>query len=157
MLNDLDKKFYAHLSRIQRLYARSLAKRLASHGVKPGYIDILDRLWQRDNVTQKALHSTLDIEQATLSNTLKRMERDNILSRVRNPQDKRMTYIVLTEHGRGLHKVVNASLDDVQATASMGLTVNDRRYFYRILRQMTEHLEADLDETALILVDEVQE
>ena len=157
MLTDQDKHFFTRLSRMQRLYARSLTKRLAFHGVKPGYIDILDRLWQRDNVTQKVLHSTLDIEQATLSNTLKRMERDNILSRVRNPQDRRMTHIVLTEHGRGLRKVVNASLEDVQTTATAGLTVNDRRYFYRILRQMTDHLETDLDEAALILVDEVKE
>jgi len=157
MLNDQDKLFFARLSRAQRLYAGALAKRLAPHGVKPGYIDILDRLWQRDNVTQKALHSTLDIEQATLSNTLKRMERDNILCRVRNPQDRRMTHIVLTDHGRGLRKVVKASMDDVQGTATTGMTVNDRRYFYRILKQMTEHLETDLGETTLILVDEVKE
>ena len=157
MFNQEDSRFFTRLSRLQRLYSKALAKRLDPHGVKPGYLDILDRLWAGDNVTQKELHANLDIEQATLSNTLKRMERDGILLRVRNERDRRITQIVLTEHGRTLRKLVKASLDDVQKTAASGLTVNDRRYFYRLLRQMAEHLDVDTADAALILVDEVED
>ena len=155
MHNKDDQLFFHRLSRLQRLYSKALARRLALHGVKPGYIDILDRLWRKDNITQKELHESLDIKQATLSNTLQRMERDGILRRVRNDRDRRMTFVVLTEQGHAQQKVVQASIDDVHTTATAGLTVNDRRYFYRILKQMAEHLDTDPEDTALILVDEV--
>lgn len=155
MLIQDDSLFFSRISRLQRLYAKALAKRLDPLGVKAGYLDILSRLWERDNITQKELHTTLDIEQATLSNSLKRMERDSILMRKRNPKDRRKTYIVLTDHGRSLQKVVKAAVDDLQTTANTGLTVNDRRYLFRILKQMTGHLEEDLSDNALILVDEV--
>ena len=148
-----DELFFHRLSRLQRLYAKALSRRLALHGVKPGYLDVLDRLWRRDNITQKELHSSLDIKQATLSNTLKRMERDGMLRRVRNEQDRRRTYVVLTEQGHALKKTVRASVEDVQTAVTAGLTVNDRRYFYRILKQMTEHLQSEPDDTPLILVD----
>lgn len=157
MQNKDDSLFFIRLSRLQRLYAKALSKRLEPHGVKPGYLAILDRLWLEDAIPQKELHSSLNVEQATLSNTLKRMERDGILSRVRNPKDRRVTHIVLTDHGQALRKVVKASIADVQETATTGLTVNDRRYFYRVLKQMTVHLEADSDEATLILVDEVKD
>jgi len=83
------------------------------------------------------------------------MERDGILLRKRTPQDKRVMHIVLTDHGRALQKVVNTAINDLQSVVNMGLTINDRRYFHRILKQMTEQAEEDLADTALVLVDEI--
>lgn len=157
MSDSTERLFYSRISRMQRLYAKALSKRLDPHGVKPGYLDILDRLWEKDNITQKQLHQRMDIEQATLSNSLKRMERDGIIRKTRNPQDRRVTFIVLTDHGRALHKVVNAAIDDLQSVINTGLTINDRRYFHRILKQMTEQIDEDLEDATLILVDEISE
>lgn len=157
MLTDHDERFFHRLSRLQRLYARALDRRLAPIGVKPGYLDILARLWRKDGIPQKELHAVLDMEQATLSNSLKRMERDGLLTRKRSPKDRRLTHITLTGLGRGMEKTVKATLADVQETAVQGLTVNDRRYFYRILKQMSEHLESSNDDAPLILVDEIME
>ncbi|WP_229591006.1 MarR family winged helix-turn-helix transcriptional regulator [Pseudodesulfovibrio sediminis] len=134
-----------------------MSKRLAPHGVNPGYLEILHSLWTRDNVTQKQLHSTLDIEQATLSNTLTRMERDELLERTRNSKDRRVTQILLTHKGHSLQNVVNSAIENLQSIVNTGLTINDRRYFNRILTQMTEHIEDDLDDTTLLLIDEIQD
>lgn len=76
--------FYSQLSRLHRLYTRGLVMRLDPYTVRPGYLDVLNVLWDEDNLTQKQLNAHLDIEQATLSNTLKRMERDGILTRIPN-------------------------------------------------------------------------
>ncbi|MBG0790585.1 MAG: MarR family transcriptional regulator [Desulfovibrionaceae bacterium] len=157
MLTNDDELFFHRLCRLQRAYAGALSRRLEPHGVKPGYLAILESLWLRDNVTQKELHATLDIEQATLSSTLQRMERDGLLTRERLSQDRRITRIALTERGQGLNKAVQASLADAHTLATSGLTVNDRRYFYRILKQIAEHLDADAEDDTLILLDEVED
>ncbi|MCJ2165173.1 MULTISPECIES: MarR family transcriptional regulator [unclassified Pseudodesulfovibrio] len=157
MSNNPEHLFYFSLSRFTRLYTKGLSKRLEPHGIKPGYLEILFQLWQQDNVTQKELLAMLDIEQATLSNTLKRMERDGFLLSTRKPGDRRLTQLQLTDSGRAIQKVVSASIDDLQATVNSGLTINDRKYFRRILHQMTEQVASDLEEGCLILFDEVSD
>lgn len=129
--------------------------RLKPYGVQPGYLTILERLWERDNVTQKELKLSMDIEQATLSNTLKRMERDGLIERSPLKSDKRHHRITLTDKGSSVRSTVEGAIDDLRATVNTGLTVNDRRYFKRIMRQMTEQLEDDQIEPLVVLLDEI--
>lgn len=154
MANDKNN-FFSTISRMQRLYAKSLHMRLGPYDVKPGYLDILTALWNKDGVTQKQLKSVMAIEQATLSNTLTRMERDGLIAREPDRKDRRLRYIKLTDKGQSLEPVVLSAIDDLQSSVNKGLTINDRRYFNRILRQMTEQLEDDQIEPLLMLLDEV--
>jgi len=55
--------------------------RLSVYNVHPGYLSILRQLWLTDNITQKELPEQILVEQATLSNTLKRMERGGLIFR----------------------------------------------------------------------------
>jgi DNA-binding MarR family transcriptional regulator len=150
-----DTLFFTQLSRFQRLYSRSLAARLVPLDVQPGYLGVLHYLWQRDGVTQKELHTLMPVEQATLSNTLKRMERDGLIAREPNPDDKRHHVITLTAKGAALKPQVIQAIGDLRATVNAGLTVTDRRYFRRIMRQMTDALEADQADPLFLLLDEV--
>lgn len=149
--------FFCQLSRFQRLYSRALGVRLAPYDVSPGYLAVMTSLWEKDGITQKQLREQLDIEQATLSNTLKRMERDGLVQRTPNPKDRRRHVITLTERGQSMRRVITEAVDDLRKTVNQGLTINDRRYFKRIMRQMTDHLEDDLMEPLFVLLDEVKE
>lgn len=157
MAHDTNQLFHSAMARFHRLYAKGLSKRLEPHGVRPGYLDVFFRLWERDGITQKELHRTLDVEQATLSNTLKRMERDGFLVRKRNPKDRRQTLIELTDTGANLRRLVVTAIEDLQAVVNTRLSINDLRYFRRILAQMTDQLVSDVDDATLILLDEVDE
>jgi DNA-binding MarR family transcriptional regulator len=152
-----DYLFYSILARFSRLYAKALTKRLAPYGVLPGYLDVFFHLWEQDGISQKALHTEMDVEQATLSNTLKRMERDGFVLRRKNPKDRRQSQIILTDSGAGLRKIVLTALDDLQSVVNTRLSVNDIRYFRRILTQMNEQLLSDLDDATLVLLDEVDQ
>lgn len=152
-----DKLFFSQLCRLQRLYAKGLTMRLAPYDVQPGYLTVLHYLWQKDRITQKQLHLHLDIEQATLSNTLKRMERDGLIERKPNPRDRRRHLIRMTDKGSALKTPVADAIDDLRKVANKGLTINDRRYFKRIMKQMSEHLEDDQSESLFVLLDEVAE
>jgi len=155
MQDDHSELFFVRMSRFQRLYSRALGNRLAPYGVSPGYLSVLQVLWEGDGLIQRDLRSRLDIEQATLSNTLKRMERDGLILRTPDPKDRRHHTITLTPQGKSVQRLVHESIQDLRKTVNQGLTVNDRRYFNRIIRQMTSHLEDDLLEPLFVLVDEV--
>ena len=157
MINTDDRLFFARISRIHRLYTKALITRLDPYNVKPGYIAILEQLWEKDGVTQKKLHSHMDIEQATLSNTLRRMERDGLIKRTQDTKDRRRTQLFLTQTAQSLESTVQSAIEDLQSVVNVGLTINDRRYFNRILRQMAQQIETDLEDPCLVLLDEVAE
>ncbi len=59
-------------------------------------------LWQKDGLTQKELVAQVGIEQATMANTLARMERDGLIQRLADPDDGRIRRNWLSEKGRAL-------------------------------------------------------
>ncbi|MDK4716775.1 MarR family transcriptional regulator [Rhizobium sp. CNPSo 4039] len=83
-------------SQMAKGFARSLQQRAAKLGFSPGQFPILLELWSEDGLTQKQLLQRVDIEQATMANTLSRMERDGLVERRPHPSDKRAQLVFLT-------------------------------------------------------------
>ncbi|MBM7044148.1 MarR family winged helix-turn-helix transcriptional regulator [Rhizobium lusitanum] len=84
-------------SQMAKGFARALQQRAAKLGFSPGQFPILLELWSEDGLTQKQLLERVDIEQATMANTLSRMERDGLVERRPHPSDKRAQLIFLTD------------------------------------------------------------
>lgn len=82
--------------------SRALQKRASALGFSPGQFPVLLALWEEDGLTQRQLLDRLEVEQATLANTLTRMERDGLIARSPHPNDRRAQIIALTERGREL-------------------------------------------------------
>ena len=83
-----------------RLFARALHLRLVPHGVAPGQLAVLQRLWQGDGLTQAELARAVRVEQPTMARTLDRMARDGLIERVPSREDRRAFNVRLTLHGR---------------------------------------------------------
>jgi DNA-binding MarR family transcriptional regulator len=85
-------------------FSRSLQKKAATLGFSPGQFPVLIELWHEDGLTQRQLLDRVDIEQATLANTLSRMERDGLIQRKVHPTDKRAQIIELTTKAQELEE-----------------------------------------------------
>ncbi len=83
-------------SQLAKVFGRSLLQRASKLGFSPGQFPILLELWSEDGLTQKQLLERVDVEQATMANTLSRMERDGLVERRPHPSDKRAQLIFLT-------------------------------------------------------------
>lgn len=68
-----------------------------------GYITIM-ALWEKDNITVKALGERLYLDSGTLTPLLKKLENLGYISRIRSTDDERQVYIVLTEKGQDFKK-----------------------------------------------------
>ena len=60
-------------------FSLALQRRTAELGFSPGQFPVLLELWKEDRLTQRQLLDRVDIEQATLANTLARMQRDGLV------------------------------------------------------------------------------
>jgi DNA-binding MarR family transcriptional regulator len=91
-------------SLLARAFSRSLQERSAALGFSPGQFPVLCALWEEDGLTQRQILDRLAIEQATLANTLQRMERDGLIRRQVHPNDRRATQNFLTDRGREIEE-----------------------------------------------------
>ncbi len=85
------------LSMANRFAERRLNEALAPFDIKSGQISIIFLLNETPGITQKDICDLTGIEQPTIANTLKRMERDNLIIRKMDEKDKRVMHNYLSE------------------------------------------------------------
>lgn len=69
----------------------------------PQYLTMLV-LWENDDVTVKDMATRLNLDSATVTPLLKRLETQGLLQRVRGVDDERLVYIRLTKAGKALKR-----------------------------------------------------
>lgn len=123
-----------------RLFARGLQGRIAPLGLAPAQFMTLLELWEEDGQTQRSLTDRLDVEQATMANTLARMERDGLIERVAHPQDKRARIIRLTDRARALRDPAIAAAQAQNAQALAGLDAAEQAELLRLMGRVVAQM-----------------
>ncbi len=130
------------VNNLARLLVEVLRKRIAPLGIVPGQFPTLLALWEKDGLTQKELLVLVDIEQATLANTLTRMERDGLITRKEHPADARARTIHLTNQGRSIrdeaYKAAAQINEEVLADLSDAETEAFLSYMRRVIGRIKE-------------------
>lgn len=128
------------LNHLARIFARNLQDRIKPLGLSPGVFPALIELWDTDGLTQKDLVSRLDIEQATMANTLARMERDKLIERRPDPTDARRQRAWLTKRAKDLRAPALEAASMVNTDALATLPDQDRATFITTLATLTSTL-----------------
>lgn len=116
-------------SLLAKTLSRALQERGQKLGFAPGQFPVLLELWAEEGLTQKQLLDRLDVEQATMANTLARMQRDGLIERRRHPNDKRAQQIFLTDKARAME----AEAKEAAAEADQCLFSGFRRFERELL------------------------
>ncbi len=119
-----------------RLFERGLAARIRPLGLTTGTFPALLELWENDGLTQKQLVERLDIEQATMANTLSRMERDGLIRREKDPGDGRVQRIRLTERARALRDPAIAAATAENEDALHALSDEESAEFISLMQKI---------------------
>lgn len=119
-----------------RLFAAGLQRRIAPLGLAPAQFITLIELWREDGLTQKQLIERLDVEQATMANTLTRMERDGLIRRLPHPDDGRAQQVWLTKKARAVQQPATQAARDQNMAALSGLTQDESEVFRKMMRRV---------------------
>ena len=119
-----------------RLLERGLAARIRPLGLTTGTFPALLELWEDDGLTQKQLVERLDIEQATMANTLSRMERDGLIRREKDPGDGRVQRIRLTERACALRDPAIAAATAENEDALHALSDEESAEFISLMQKI---------------------
>jgi DNA-binding MarR family transcriptional regulator len=129
-----------------RMLAQALHRRIAPHGVVPGQFPALLALYERDGRTQAELCREVRIEQPTMANTLRRMERDGLIRREPDSNDGRRQLIFLTARARSLRPKLVTAARRVNEVATSGLTEREITKALTTIKRVIENLEGELDQ-----------
>ncbi|HAT1863892.1 TPA: MarR family winged helix-turn-helix transcriptional regulator [Legionella pneumophila] len=88
------------IKKAARLFERVSNLNLEELGVTYSQTIFLVRLWERDGQTQMELTKSAGLKQPTVAGILDKMERDQLIIRVRSEQDKRCYHFFLTEKAK---------------------------------------------------------
>jgi DNA-binding MarR family transcriptional regulator len=126
-----------------RLFVRAIEKRLT--GGNAGPMPVFFALLTEHALTQKELAAWATVEQPTMANTLKRMERDGLIKRTPNPGDARSALISLSRLGQQRATEAMDSAAEVNGIALAGFKPAERELFFDMLRRVARNLEADAE------------
>lgn len=133
------------VNHMARLFAAALTERIRPLGLTTGQFPILLELWGEDGLTQKQLVTRLDLEQATVANTLARMERDGLIERKPHPQDGRAQMIRLTRKAKALREPAIEAAAAVNEVALKPLPPVARKALLRAMGEVVAALKEDLE------------
>ncbi|MCW3781901.1 MarR family winged helix-turn-helix transcriptional regulator [Defluviimonas salinarum] len=117
-----------------RLFAVGLSRRIQPLGLAPAQFMVLLELWEEDGRMQADLVAALDVEQATMANTLARMERDGLIERRASETDRRSRLIYLTDTARQVRAEAVAAAQAQNAVALGRFTEEEKTQFLDMMR-----------------------
>jgi DNA-binding MarR family transcriptional regulator len=133
------------VNHLARLMAQALRIKISPLGVVPGQFAQLLALYEQDGLSQRELCERVRVEQPTMANTLRRMERDGLVRRLPDPDDGRRAIVRLTERARGLEEALAGAARSVNSGATKGITDDELAAFMATLARIIGNLEADAE------------
>ena len=130
----LDRSLGYLLTRAARTMKRTLDAKLAKWNLTATQFTVLSRLWEEDGISFTELGERLDFDNPTLTGIIDRMERDGLVERQRDGQDRRVIRVHVTAKGISLRDEIGLYAADVDSAALDGLTESQKK-------QLLENLE----------------
>lgn len=117
--------------------------RLRPLGFGMAYLPVALALEAQSGLTQKQLAALVQVEQPTMAALLKRMERDELIIREQNPEDRRSQFFELTSLGRERLPKVKACLNQEAGILMNGFSISEQALFIELLKKLLGNLESD--------------
>ncbi|MBA9084649.1 DNA-binding MarR family transcriptional regulator [Fontibacillus solani] len=110
-------------------------------GISPSRLELLQLLYQGDELSQQDLQKELNIDNAAITRHLQQLEANEMITRRKKESDNRVTLVKLTNYGRQKidtfeeekNRFVNTMLEDVQA--------EERKLLLDLLNRMQSNIQ----------------
>ena len=133
--------------RLHHLFFQCISKTLGNPFVHPGQAALLGCLLDKGSISQGELCRALQVSAAAVAVSLRRLEQQGMILRLKNPSDLREKLLSLTPLGIQTAKDIRIAVDKVQTQAIEGFSAEELEcllgYLTRIINNMNAFLEND--------------
>ncbi len=126
------------------LFAQFVGRELESIGMRASYRHVLKPLMEGDGLTQLDLVKITKLKAPTISITLRNMEREGIVRREKNDDDRRETHVYITDKGREMHAKVLEAFDKAEKLMLSGISDKELDSVGKLMEKMIGNLKSEL-------------
>jgi DNA-binding MarR family transcriptional regulator len=138
-LNDISDCPYYMISRVTLSITSAIKKGFTGaeiESVKPAYLGVLMCLWQEDGLKVVELGQRVILEPSSMTGLIDRMERDGLLYRSPDTDDRRIHRIFLTKQGRKIRTPVLNVLNNTLSDLFSGISAREFNESMHFLRRI---------------------
>lgn len=121
-------------------YKNQVTKKMRPLGLYPGQDLILLTLLKNGQVSQNKLVVELCVDHSTIAKSVRRMVSADLVKTEKSTEDKRVTLVSLTEHGRELATKVEEICVTSERAATSGLSDEEQCLFIDMINQIIKNL-----------------
>lgn len=136
----MDRSFHYLLMATQGLFQRQIMAELAGSGLTAGQPKVLDYLGLHDGSVQKDIALGCQIDPATLTGLLNRMEEKGLIHRRTEDGNRRCLHVYLTQLGWEKQREVRRTLEQLEQRVLFGLDEKQRAYLLEGLLRVCREL-----------------
>ena len=114
---------------------------LAQYGIHAGQDILLYYLNQEDGKTVSQLLEDICVQPATISNTINRMVANNLIKKVKDENDMRVSRIFLTEKGKEVFSEVKDVWNILEVQTVEGLTDEEKQVLKKLLLRLLSNFD----------------
>lgn len=122
------------------MFTKKVYERLADRELSSGQPKILEYLYEHDGSVQKEIAQACGIEPATVTSLLSRMEKNGIIVRKMQNNNRRFLYVYLTEKGKEEADYVKKAFDILEGIALKDFTNKEKDQFNEYLKRVNKNL-----------------
>ena len=138
-----ENDYIAAVNEASYLFGVYVCQELERIGMRYSYRHIMKPLMENESLTQLELVKITNLKAPTISITLRNMERDGIVRREKNDNDRRETHVFITDKGRKVYAKVLTALDKAEKTMLKGLSEKELKAMRATLEKMSANLKID--------------
>ncbi len=127
-------------SEITNSFWTELDKSMKEIGLHGGQVFILISLWQKDRQSQTEVADNLRITSPTVSNMVASLKRGGFIKLNRNPKDRRVVFVSLTEKGISVKADLLEKWKELEADFFGCLSDTEKLIILQIFGKMKNHL-----------------
>jgi DNA-binding MarR family transcriptional regulator len=131
---------FAQICRLKHARIHTLLEAL---GLYRGQPSLLQALWEHEGLMHTELARRLQVQPATITKMLQRMEKAGFVERRPDTDDQRVSRVYLTEVGRAVRSDVQQVWRQLEEEAFAGFTLEERvllRRFFLHIRENLKHV-----------------
>jgi DNA-binding MarR family transcriptional regulator len=128
---------FAQICRLKHARIHTLLEAL---GLYRGQPSVLQALWEQEGLMHTELARRVQVQPATITKMLQRMEKTGFVERRPDPDDHRVSRVYLTEAGRAVRADVQQVWRRLEEEAFAGLTHDEQIMLRRLFLHIRENL-----------------
>lgn len=134
----------ASVNEASYLFGAYVCRELERIGMRYSYRHVMKPLMENDSMTQLELVKITNLKAPTISITLRNMEREGIVRREKNDNDRRETHVFITEKGKKMYAKVLTALEKAEKAMLKGVSEDELSALRSTLEKMSDNLRSEM-------------